>query len=150
MVYEMLKGQVPWGQKKGHETVKWLNDFEEDDYSDSKMTDNEAVKAMTKRILRDHVTLPESMPAKARDFLSLMLCPRAQRKTVKELMEHPWLSHIDFDKLREKSLKPPIIPRLDRANIDKSMGLVEFMMEEEERKLKKVRIVSLYSTIEPR
>ena len=123
------------------DTVKWLDEF------DAKMGDveiqegkNGEVNEMTKRILREKTKIPKGKTSnECVLFLKALICPRAKRMDAYAALEHDWLKKaIDLDKLRKGELEAPIKPRLDQANIDKNMGLVEFMMDEEAKGQKKV------------
>jgi len=131
---------LPWGVKNCEETVKWLDEFEEKmgDVEIQESKDGE-VNEMTKRILREKTKIPKGKTSnECVLFLKGLIAPRAKRMAVAQCLSHEWLKDIEVAKLRKGELEAPIKPRLDQANIDKNMGLVEFMMDEEAKGHKKV------------
>jgi hypothetical protein len=101
------------------------------------------INEMTKRILREKTKIPKGKTSSdCVLFLKALIAPRAKRITAAQCLTHDWLKSLEIEKIRQGEVDAPIKPRLDQANIDKNMGLVEFMMDEEAKVQKKVTLTA--------
>eukprot|EP00009_Paramoeba_aestuarina_P017516 CAMPEP_0201531106 /NCGR_PEP_ID=MMETSP0161_2-20130828/46588_1 /ASSEMBLY_ACC=CAM_ASM_000251 /TAXON_ID=180227 /ORGANISM="Neoparamoeba aestuarina, Strain SoJaBio B1-5/56/2" /LENGTH=307 /DNA_ID=CAMNT_0047933791 /DNA_START=292 /DNA_END=1215 /DNA_ORIENTATION=- len=139
-LFELLFGVLPWGIKTSAETIRWIDEFEEKgEAGGAKESD---LNEMTKRILRETVTIPKKskISSECKAFLNKLICPVGERLTAKQCRDDPWLADAPWDGIFKGEETAPIQPRLDRPNIDKNMALVEMVMDEEEKKDKKIKI----------
>jgi len=80
---------------------------------------------MYQKILSSELRFPPEMSGDCRSFLSgLLERDPAKRMSGEEVMKHPWLSSIDWDKLLKKQIpapwKPPVSSEADTTQIDRA------------------------------
>jgi serine/threonine protein kinase len=99
LLYEMLTGFPPFYDKDLHK--------------------------MYRKILNDRLIIADFISNPAKTLLEGLLKKDPEQrlgkdKGVIEIMNHPWLKNIDFEKYKEKLIQPPFIPDLYSSNIDKA------------------------------
>eukprot|EP00008_Paramoeba_atlantica_P002731 CAMPEP_0201481676 /NCGR_PEP_ID=MMETSP0151_2-20130828/5941_1 /ASSEMBLY_ACC=CAM_ASM_000257 /TAXON_ID=200890 /ORGANISM="Paramoeba atlantica, Strain 621/1 / CCAP 1560/9" /LENGTH=376 /DNA_ID=CAMNT_0047863999 /DNA_START=221 /DNA_END=1351 /DNA_ORIENTATION=+ len=136
VIFELLCGKLPWSQRLGKGTVKWVDEFDPGAFP----TVTGEISDQMKKILRGKVTIPKSskLSEDGRDFLKKILC--LNRYTIPQCKSHAWFRDLSFEKLHKGEVEAPIIPRLDRASVDKNMALEEMMLEESHKKDKKTKL----------
>ena len=67
--------------------------------------------------------IPDDWSDESRDFINLLLQRKPKKRLgfngVKEIKEHPWMSGINWELLKEKKIEAPYIPSSVKENFDK-------------------------------
>ena len=92
---------------------------------------------MYQNILRGTLEMPSFLSFEIRSLISQLLirCPQRRlgaQRGVEEIKEHPFLGDVDWQRVLNKELTPPIVPSLRESNFDSEFRELPVRLSEED------------------
>ena len=89
---------------------------------------------MYKKILNAKLQVPDFVSDEAKDLIARLMDKNPKMRIgsvggIEEVMRHPWLRDVDFEKLTEKKVKPPYVPDLQGGNFDGACSAMKINLE---------------------